>query len=56
METSEPCGGLVYGDGANMNALLGLYRPGEMGFDITHVNVHKTFSIPHGNPMTGNPT
>jgi len=41
-------GALMYLDGANMNALLGLYRPGDMGFDITHVNVHKTFSVPHG--------
>src|SRR5438309_5886788 len=41
-------GGLVYGDGANMNALLGVARPGDLGFDCVHVNVHKTFSTPHG--------
>jgi glycine dehydrogenase subunit 2 len=41
-------GGLVYGDGANMNALLGIARPGDLGFDCIHINVHKTFSTPHG--------
>ncbi|MBU9889538.1 MAG: aminomethyl-transferring glycine dehydrogenase subunit GcvPB, partial [Candidatus Omnitrophica bacterium] len=41
-------GGLLYYDGANLNALLGLARPGDMGFDIIHVNLHKTFSTPHG--------
>ncbi|MFH1212995.1 MAG: aminomethyl-transferring glycine dehydrogenase subunit GcvPB, partial [Candidatus Neomarinimicrobiota bacterium] len=41
-------GGLVYMDGANLNALLGIVRPGDMGFDITHINLHKTFSTPHG--------
>jgi glycine dehydrogenase subunit 2 len=41
-------GGLMYYDGANMNALLGMVRPGDMGFDIVHINVHKTFSTPHG--------
>jgi glycine dehydrogenase subunit 2 len=41
-------GGLVYGDGANMNALLGVCKPGEVGFDILHFNLHKTFSVPHG--------
>src|ERR1700704_1149007 len=41
-------GGLVYGDGANMNALLGIARPGDLGFDCVHINVHKTFSNPHG--------
>jgi len=41
-------GGLVYYDGANMNALMGLCRPGDMGFDIVHLNLHKTFSTPHG--------
>ncbi len=40
--------GLMYMDGANMNAMLGLARPGDMGFDITHLNLHKTFSTPHG--------
>ncbi|WP_025724582.1 aminomethyl-transferring glycine dehydrogenase subunit GcvPB [Acholeplasma granularum] len=42
------CGGLLYYDGANLNALLGIARPGDMGFDITHLNLHKTFSTPHG--------
>jgi glycine dehydrogenase subunit 2 len=41
-------GGLVYGDGANLNALLGVLRPGDVGFDIMHFNLHKTFSTPHG--------
>ncbi|MCP5068372.1 MAG: glycine dehydrogenase subunit 2, partial [bacterium] len=41
-------GGLVYGDGANLNALLGLSRPGDMGIDVMHFNLHKTFSTPHG--------
>lgn len=41
-------GGLVYGDGANMNALLGISRPGDLGIDIMHFNLHKTFSTPHG--------
>ncbi|MDA8123795.1 MAG: aminomethyl-transferring glycine dehydrogenase subunit GcvPB [Deltaproteobacteria bacterium] len=41
-------GGLVYGDGANMNAVLGIVRPGEIGIDILHLNLHKTFSTPHG--------
>ena len=42
------CGGLLYYDGANMNPLLGMVRPGDMGFDIMHLNLHKTFSTPHG--------
>jgi glycine dehydrogenase subunit 2 len=41
-------GGLMYYDGANMNALLGRVRPGDMKFDIVHINVHKTFATPHG--------
>lgn len=41
-------GGLVYLDGANLNALLGITRPGDMGFDAVHFNLHKTFSTPHG--------
>ncbi len=41
-------GALVYMDGANMNALLGIVRPGDIGIDIMHVNLHKTFSTPHG--------
>ena len=42
------CGALLYYDGANMNPLLGVVRPGDMGFDIMHLNLHKTFSTPHG--------
>ena len=42
------CGGLVYGDGANLNALLGIMRPGDVGIDVMHYNLHKTFSTPHG--------
>lgn len=42
------CGGLMYYDGANLNPLLGKARPGDMGFDIMHINLHKTFSTPHG--------
>jgi glycine dehydrogenase subunit 2 len=42
------CGGLMYMDGANMNALLGAVKPGELGFDVMHYNLHKTFSTPHG--------
>lgn len=41
-------GGLTYYDGANLNAILGRVRPGDMGFDVIHVNLHKTFSTPHG--------
>jgi glycine dehydrogenase subunit 2 len=41
-------GGLLYYDGANLNAILGVVRPGDMGFDIVHLNVHKTFATPHG--------
>ncbi|NLY35642.1 MAG: aminomethyl-transferring glycine dehydrogenase subunit GcvPB [Tissierellia bacterium] len=41
-------GGLIYYDGANMNAIMGRARPGDMGFDVMHFNVHKTFSTPHG--------
>jgi glycine dehydrogenase subunit 2 len=41
-------GGLLYYDGANANAILGLTRPGDMGFDVVHLNLHKTFSTPHG--------
>ena len=41
-------GGLMYADGANMNALLGIARPGDMGFDVIQYNLHKTFSTPHG--------
>lgn len=41
-------GGLSYYDGANLNAIMGLVRPGDMGFDVCHLNLHKTFSTPHG--------
>ena len=41
-------GALLYGDGANLNALVGIAKPGEMGFDVMHFNLHKTFSTPHG--------
>ena len=41
-------GGLMYYDGANANAILGISRPGDMGFDVVHLNLHKTFSTPHG--------
>jgi len=41
-------GGLMYYDGANLNPMLGKVRPGDIGFDIMHINLHKTFSTPHG--------
>jgi glycine dehydrogenase subunit 2 len=41
-------GGLVYGDGANMNAIMGVVKPGKVGIDVLHLNLHKTFSTPHG--------
>ncbi len=47
-ETIHDAGGLVYMDGANMNALVGVSRPGDMGVDVIHLNLHKTFSTPHG--------
>jgi glycine dehydrogenase subunit 2 len=42
------CGGLLYGDGANLNAVLGIVKPADLGFDVMHFNLHKTFSTPHG--------
>jgi glycine dehydrogenase subunit 2 len=48
IEIVHKAGGLVYGDGANMNALLGIVRPGDLGIDVMHFNLHKTFSTPHG--------
>ncbi len=42
------CGGLCYYDGANLNPIMGKVRPGDMGFDVVHLNLHKTFSTPHG--------
>ena len=47
-EIIHGCGGLMYGDGANVNALLGIAKPGDLGFDVLHYNLHKTFSTPHG--------
>ena len=47
-ELVHECGGLLYYDGANTNAIMGITRPGDMGFDVVHLNLHKTFSTPHG--------
>ncbi len=47
-EIVHQAGGLLYYDGANLNPILNIVRPGEMGFDVMHVNLHKTFSTPHG--------
>jgi glycine dehydrogenase subunit 2 len=47
-EAVHQVGGLLYYDGANLNAILGVARPGDMGFDIVHMNLHKTFATPHG--------
>ncbi len=47
-EMVHKAGGLMYYDGANLNALLGECRPGDMGFDVMHINLHKTFATPHG--------
>jgi glycine dehydrogenase subunit 2 len=47
-EIIHDAGGLLYYDGANLNGILGIVRPGDMGFDIVHLNLHKTFSTPHG--------
>lgn len=47
-KTVHDAGGLLYYDGANLNAILGIARPGDMGFDVCHVNLHKTFAVPHG--------
>ena len=52
-EVVHRAGGLVYGDGANLNAILGVVKPAEMGFDCVHINVHKTFSTPHGSGGPG---
>jgi glycine dehydrogenase subunit 2 len=48
IKTVHDCGGLMYMDGANMNAMMGVVKPGELGFDVMHYNLHKTFSTPHG--------
>jgi glycine dehydrogenase subunit 2 len=47
-ERAHATGAYLYGDGANLNAILGVVRPGDMGFDIVHMNLHKTFAVPHG--------
>jgi glycine dehydrogenase subunit 2 len=47
-EIVHNAGGLLYYDGANLNAIMGIVRPGDMGFDVVHLNLHKTFSTPHG--------
>lgn len=47
-EIVHDAGGLLYYDGANLNAIMGIVRPGDMGFDVMHINLHKTFSTPHG--------
>ena len=47
-ELVHEAGGLLYYDGANLNAIMGITRPGDMGFDVCHLNLHKTFSTPHG--------
>ena len=47
-ELVHGCGALMYYDGANLNPMLGVCRPGDMGFDVMHINLHKTFSTPHG--------
>ena len=47
-ERAHQAGALLYYDGANLNALVGMARPGDMGFDVVHLNLHKTFSTPHG--------
>ena len=47
-EIVHEAGGLLYYDGANLNAIMGIVRPGDMGFDVMHINLHKTFSTPHG--------
>lgn len=48
IDTVHDAGGLMYMDGANMNALMGIVKPGKLGFDVMHYNLHKTFSTPHG--------
>jgi glycine dehydrogenase subunit 2 len=48
LDAVHEAGGLAYMDGANLNAILGRFKPGEAGFDVMHINTHKTFSTPHG--------
>lgn len=52
-EIVHEAGGLLYYDGANSNAIMGITRPGDMGFDVVHLNLHKTMSTPHGGGGTG---
>jgi len=52
-ELVHNAGGLLYYDGANLNAILGIVRPGDMGFDVMHLNLHKTFATPHGSGGPG---
>jgi len=52
-EQTHRLGGLLYYDGANLNGIMGIVRPGDMGFDIVHLNLHKTFSTPHGSGGPG---
>jgi len=47
-QMAHEVGAVLYYDGANLNAIMGRTRPGDMGFDIVHLNLHKTFSTPHG--------
>jgi glycine dehydrogenase subunit 2 len=56
LEAVHAAGALAYMDGANLNAILGRFRPGEAGFDVMHFNVHKTFSTPHGGGGPGGRT
>ena len=48
LDAVHAAGALAYMDGANLNAILGRFKPGEAGFDVMHINIHKTFSTPHG--------
>jgi glycine dehydrogenase subunit 2 len=47
-QAAHDVGALLYYDGANLNAVMGVVRPGDMGFDVVHLNLHKTFTVPHG--------
>src|SRR5699024_2970531 len=52
-ESVHEAGGLLYYDGANLNPILGKVKPGDMGFDVIHLNLHKTFATPHGSGGPG---
>ena len=52
----DQSGGLLFYDGANLNPLLNIAKPGDMGFDVMHINLHKTFSTPHGGEGPGSRT